>query len=450
MNCERFRSLITDYLEGVLSSSDARGINEHRIDCDGCETFLSEIKLTIEALGGLNRGSHVDPMRPELLSAFRMWSNSEEKVNLSRKVKNLSTVLDLSEFERESAIAGLEHDDAVTLGLLAVEEASRLSVRDPSRAIEVAGLAVEVLKNATQNLQLHRASENDHLVRAWSILGNCRRICSDFPGAAQAFKEAKRALDRGTGELAQRALFYQIRAQYFADRGRFADSTDDLDKAIGVYRETGDKHNEGRTLIGKAKVLGSFGELEEAIPLLVQGLELIDPQQDRRLELVGKHNLVQYLAESGSWKEAFKLLPETRRLHQELGNPVDLIRFQWLEGKIALDLEDLGVAESAFVEAKRYFVEKGMAYDAALVSLDLAMVFLKQARIAELKVLAAEMVTIFRALGIPREVLAALAFFNRALEIEQTATVGLLQELLETLEKTRQREECRPQLGVSN
>ena len=115
-----------------------------------------------------------------------------------------------------------------------------------------------------------------------------------------------------------------------------------------------------------------------------------------------------------------------------------------------MDLENLEGAEESFLEAKSYFVDQGMAYDAALVSLDLAMVFLKQARVAELKTLAAEMITIFRALGIGREVLAALAFFNKALEFEQTATVGLLQELIEALEKTRQRDECRPQLGVSS
>ena len=196
--------------------------------------------------------------------------------------------------------------------------------------------------------------------------------------------------------------------------------------------------------------MGPYGDSNLSAEILRRGLARIDEENDPRLALVARHNLIHSLFESGERQEALSILEDTRASHRALNNPVDLIRFQWLEGKIALDLEDLGAAESSFVEAKRYFVEQGMAYDAALVSLDLAMVYLKRARIAELKVLAAEMVTIFRALGIPREVLAALAFFNKALEIEQTATVGLLQELLETLEKTRQREECRPQLGVSN
>jgi len=144
------------------------------------------------------------------------------------------------------------------------------------------------------------------------------------------------------------------------------------------------------------------------------------------------------------------MLPEARVLHGQLSNEVDLVRFQWLEGKIVLDLEDLEAAEKAFVEVKSYFVEHEMAYDAALVSLDLALVYLKQARTTELKNLASEMVTIFKALGIRREILAATAFFNRAQQIEQTATMGLMQDLIDALEKVRQSEDFRPHLSVSN
>ncbi len=91
-----------------------------------------------------------------------------------------------------------------------------------------------------------------------------------------------------------------------------------------------------------------------------------------------------------------------------------------------------------------------MAHDVAVVSLDLAMVYLKQARTAELKELAGEMVTIFSGLGVRRELFAALAFFRKAKEIEQTATVGILQELIEVLEQARQRGAVRPQLSLSN
>ena len=91
-----------------------------------------------------------------------------------------------------------------------------------------------------------------------------------------------------------------------------------------------------------------------------------------------------------------------------------------------------------------------MTHDAAVVSLDLAMVYLKQGRVPELKVLASEMATIFNGLGVQRELIAALAFFNKAKEIEQSATVGLLQDLIEALDATRQQSGLQPQLNMSS
>ena len=120
------------------------------------------------------------------------------------------------------------------------------------------------------------------------------------------------------------------------------------------------------------------------------------------------------------------------------GNSVDLMRFKWLEGQIAVDSDRWSEAEGLFVEVKQFFVEKGMAHDVALVSLDLAHVYLRQDRIAELKSLAAEMLTIFRALRVHQETLAALAFCRKALEVEQL-TVGLVSELAACLETARER-----------
>ena len=55
-----------------------------------------------------------------------------------------------------------------------------------------------------------------------------------------------------------------------------------------------------------------------------------------------------------------------------------------------------------------------------------------------MKALASEMLTIFRALRIHQETLAALTFCRKALEVERM-TVGLVNELAGYLEKARER-----------
>ena len=239
----------------------------------------------------------------------------------------------------------------------------------------------------------------------------------------------------------------QVRAQLLADQGQLVESIRDLDSALAIYKSTGDLHQQGRVLIGKGRVLGCFGMAEEAIVTLLEGLQRIDREYDPRLELVAKHNLVQHYLESGRENQALELLLEVRRLHSDLGNEVDLIRLRWIEGKARLECNELSEAETEFIEAKSYFIDSGMTLDAALVSLDLATVYLRQARITELKELAREMLAVFNALGIQREALAALAFFNKALEIEHVTALGALQECLE---QARKNKDLRHHLTVSS
>lgn len=190
--------------------------------------------------------------------------------------------------------------------------------------------------------------------------------------------------------------------------------------------------------MSKAEVLGSKGEFGKAIEALEKGTAMVDPEAEPRLTLLAKHNLLVYLREEGRLEEIASLYPETREIHTRLGNAADLTRFKWLEGQIAVDSDRLIDAEEAFLEVKRFFVDKGMAHDVALVSLDLALVYLRQGRLGELKALASEMLTIFGSLKIHQETLAALAFCRKALEVEKM-TVALVNELGTRLETARER-----------
>jgi hypothetical protein len=60
-----------------------------------------------------------------------------------------------------------------------------------------------------------------------------------------------------------------------------------------------------------------------------------------------------------------------------------------------------------------------MAYDAALVTLDLAALYFQLGRHADLRRVAEEMLPTFSSLALHREALAALAFLRTALEAER-------------------------------
>jgi len=125
-----------------------------------------------------------------------------------------------------------------------------------------------------------------------------------------------------------------------------------------------------------------------------------------------------------------------RRLATELGNPLDLVRLRWAEGRIDLGLGRRGPAEAAFREVQREFFERRMGFDAALVSLDLAVLYAAEGCIAEIKQLAVEIMPVFESREVHREAIAALIMFQQAAE-EERLTVALARHLAAFLGRER-------------
>ena len=113
---------------------------------------------------------------------------------------------------------------------------------------------------------------------------------------------------------------------------------------------------------------------------------------------------------------------------RQLGGEVDQLRLGWLEGKLASLKGDLDRAQGAFEEVRTGFETRSMPYDQALVSLDLAAVYLVRERFGALQELAGEMLAVFRALAIDREAIAALFFLQEAVRA-RSVSLALIGEL---------------------
>jgi hypothetical protein len=87
-------------------------------------------------------------------------------------------------------------------------------------------------------------------------------------------------------------------------------------------------------------------------------------------------------------------------------------------------------------KAFKGFLDQGIGYDAALVALDLALLYLRQGRTAEVKRLARQMIPIFQAQDVHREALAALVLFQKAARREEV-TVEQLLRLVKYLQEAR-------------
>ena len=66
------------YLEGVLPRSERRRIEAHLEECEGCRTYLEQMRMTIAAAGRLTEEDVSAGAREELQRVFRDWRAGRE------------------------------------------------------------------------------------------------------------------------------------------------------------------------------------------------------------------------------------------------------------------------------------------------------------------------------------------------------------------------------------
>jgi anti-sigma factor RsiW len=73
ISCQQIVEIVTDYLEGVMPGRLRKRFEAHLAGCDGCDTYLEQMREVI-ALTGRLRDEDVPPEAMDrLLVAFRGW-----------------------------------------------------------------------------------------------------------------------------------------------------------------------------------------------------------------------------------------------------------------------------------------------------------------------------------------------------------------------------------------
>lgn len=73
LDCNELVELVTAYLDGSLDLDTRARFELHLRECDGCESYLQQFRVTIKTLGRI-RNDQLDPQfRDRLLTAFPDW-----------------------------------------------------------------------------------------------------------------------------------------------------------------------------------------------------------------------------------------------------------------------------------------------------------------------------------------------------------------------------------------
>ena len=76
MTCSELVEIVSDYLEGALSSEDRERFDAHLSTCDGCTSYVEQMRETIRLTGMLTEEQVPIEHRERLRQAFRDWKAS--------------------------------------------------------------------------------------------------------------------------------------------------------------------------------------------------------------------------------------------------------------------------------------------------------------------------------------------------------------------------------------
>lgn len=260
----------------------------------------------------------------------------------------------------------------------------------------------------------------DWYTLATAVMANACRVSNDRRMADQLFLLARQVItEHGITDPEVVARVDDLLGSLRKDQRRFAEAERLLKRAAAQFGLIEAADDAARALMNLGAVYSHQNALDRAIEATRSALALLGPESEPRLQLCARYNLALQLVQAGRFDEADAQLAMDEELYRRFPEPWTALRLVWLQGDIAAGRGDAEAAERAYVETRDGFVAQGIGYDAAMVSLDLAVLYLRQGRTADVRRIAEEMLPIFAAQDIHREALAAIALFQEAAQRDQ-------------------------------
>jgi tetratricopeptide (TPR) repeat protein len=331
---------------------------------------------------------------------------------------------ELDRVDRDRQLTLVEQDERFAVPQLVqplIERSHAARYADPETMLHWSRVARGIAARVTAESLGNAARLADLRARAWGQYGNALRVASRLREAEEAMITAQAYLDEGTRDPILKARLCEQIASLYTFQRRFDAAITTLADAGEIYRELGEPHALGRTLVQKAIASLYAGKAETAVDLLNQAIPLIDHEGEPHLLLAACHNLVQCYINLDQPEQALSIFSEARDLYREFADSLILLRANWQEGQLLRDLGHLRAAETVLLRARQGFLERDLMYEVAVVCLDLAALYIKLKRVEDLKETVIATVPIFRALQVDREALASLLQLQQVADQEQQA-----------------------------
>jgi transcriptional regulator with XRE-family HTH domain len=403
---------------------------------DRSEETASPFPLTAEEQRRIDRATlsaawaAAETVRAELMR----WKKREKQKKAEQQAEELlQTLLRATPRERRGLVEVFPDFWTSALAVRVCEASERSAAHSAQQAIELAMMAVSIAERVPGAESWHRRLEGF----CWAYVGNARRVANDFDGADEAFTRAWELWQAGSDsktDMLPEWLLLDLEASLRRAERRFSESLALLDRARTASE--GDPIAAARILLKKEHVFNQMEDIHSALQALAEAAPLVEVSGKPRQIFALRFNMADDLCHLERYDEAAGLLQQIRELAVEQANELDLVRVGWLQAKVDAGQSRVEAATAGLEQVRGVFTARELPYDAALASLDLAVLWLKEDRTTEVRDLALAMGWIFKAKGIDREALAALSLFCEA-AWQESATAELARSAIKRIEKAR-------------
>lgn len=311
--------------------------------------------------------------------------------------------------------------------------------RNPEEAKGLAHVAHLVIRHSPAE---SAAIEVEALV--YAFLGNAYRAGGDLRQADSFFINARKYVRHSAvREPAILARIDELEGSLRKDQRRFTEAEEMFSRALILYGMSGGRPGEvGRALVKLGDLYFVQGKNVTAVEMTRFALQLLSPNSHAKLYTMARYNLALQLTEIGQHEEAAGILENDAALFAQMQEPWTQLRLLCIRGKISAARGELLDARRLFEEARTGFIGQGIGFDAAIVSVELALLHLRTGELSAVKALAEEMVQLFQSQDVHRETTAALLLFQKAVQ-QESLSVELAEDLASYLKRARENPELR-------
>jgi tetratricopeptide (TPR) repeat protein len=312
--------------------------------------------------------------------------------------------------------------------------------RDPKHALAVAQLAATIADGlpytaypAVTMAQLRGF--------AWRDLGNTLRSLARYDESVRAFNNAVAAIEDCAALGHDLALIKFNLAIPFQEMERFDESLALLAESKAIFNEYGDLAGSVRCGIAEGVLLQRLRKYREAREIYLVLLSSTPTTETESLAAL--HQAIGFCSvELGDYRTAEANLDTARRLNQQLGRPIELMKIELGRGRLFNRYCRFQEAIDLLRPVRRQFLSHGMPEEAGLCGLEVVDAMLLLGKASQAESLTRRLIDEFAKAGLNTRAITALGYLTEAIASRNVPPdlVGQVSEYIVSLQTAPERD----------